>query len=418
MRTLDVGRTRLSGRDSAPPALGCRLFSRRWLRRAGAACLLVLTTGCATFEKPTGFFDGSMARRREERKQRAAAEFEAARNEAEYKSALNLWDRNNLKGCEHGLRSLIERVPSHREARLLLVDVCLAQNNVQDAAEQAERLLADFPDDAPVQYSAALAFDSLGRCDEALIHYQRAVSLAPDNEAYRAGYLAAREAASRRRPKTPNPLADLAAGLTPASIADETAIRGAGLAVAAAPPAPVNGAANRTAASLPTESTGRVKAASTVFADPVSFDDSSGESAEGLIGRGRIALSEGDPTAAAEWFRQAIIRSPNEPRVILLAATAALRYEQPELAAQLLKAAATRFSQQAAIHQTLGLACYRLGDYSAAQDALNKALLLDKSNALSYFLMGCTLAKAGQPDAAEHYLRQAEAIDPRWTTRR
>lgn len=418
MRTPDVGKSRLSGRGTALPYRGSRLLSRRWFGGAAAACLVFLTAGCATFEKPAGFFDGSMARRRDERKQRAAAEFEAARNEAEYKSALNLWDRNNLKGCEQGLRSLLDRVPSHREARLLLVDVCLAQNNVQEAADQAERLLADFPNDAPVQYSAALAFDSLGRCDEALIHYQRAVAIAPDNEAYRAGYLAAREAASRRRPKTPNPLADLAAGLLPASIPEEAAVQGAGLAVAEASPAPVGGGANRTATPSATELTGRAKASSTVFADPISYDDSSGESAEGLIGRGRIALSEGDPTAAAEWFRQAIIRSPNEPRVILSAATAALRYEQPELAVQLLKAAAARFSQHAAIYQTLGLACYRMGDYPAAQDALNKALSLDKSNALSYFLMGCTLAKTGQADAAEHYLRQAEAIDPRWTTRR
>jgi len=399
-----------------PPA-ACRPRRPERLHAALAACLLILTAGCAALEKPAGLFDGSMARRREERKQRAAAEFEAARNEAEYKSALNLWDRNNLKGCEDALRSLLERVPAHRDARLLLVDVCLAQNNLREAAEQAERLLADFPDDAQVHYSAALALDSLGRCDEALIHYQRAVSLAPDNEAYRAGYLAAREAASRRRPKTPNAIADLAAALAPAAIADATAVRAAGHASAETEPRVGERSAKAGAAASSGPPAGR-SAVNAVFADPVSNDDQSSQSAEVLIRKGRIALSEGDPNVAAELFRQAILRSPNEPRVILSAATAALRYEQPELAVQLLKAAAARFPQHPVIHQTLGLACHRLGDYAAAQDALNKALSLDKSNALSYFLMGCTLAKTGQADAAEHYLRQAEAIDPRWTTRR
>ncbi len=404
-----------NGRSSS--LSNCRPFLRQWLGGAVVACLSVLMTGCAGLEKPSGLFDGSMARRREERKQRAAAEFEAARNEAEYKSALNLWDRNNLKGCEDALRSLLEREPGHREARLLLVDVCLAQNNSQEAAAQAERLLADFPDDAQVHYNAALAIDSVGRSDEALVYYQRAVSFAPDNEAYRAGYLAAREAASRRRPKTPNAIADLTAALTPAAIADETAVRAAGHAVVEAGRAEAKRPAQAAAVSQPASSAGR-GAMNADFADPVSNDDGGGRSAEDLIGQGRIALSEGNPNAAAELFRRAILRSPNEPRVILAAATAALRYEQPELAVQLLKAAAARFAEHAAIHQTLGLAYYRLGDYPAAQDALSKALSLDKSKALSYFLMGCTLAKTGRTDAAEHYLRQAEAIDPRWTTRR
>lgn len=405
----------VSGSSSSRP--NGRPFPRQWIGVAIAVCLSILMAGCAGLEKPSGLFDGSMARRREERKQRAAAEFEAARNEAEYKSALNLWDRNNLKGCEDALRSLLERVPGHREARLLLVDVCLAQNNPQEAAAQAERLLADFPDDAQVHYNAALAIDSVGRSDEALIHYQQAVSYAPDNEAYRAGYLAAREAASRRRPKATTAIADLTAALTPAAIADQAAVRAARYATAEAEPPEGKRSAKSGAASLTGTSADR-STANPVFADPVSNDDRSGQSAEALIGKGRIALSEGNPHAAAELFRQAILRSPNEPRIILSAATAALRYEQPELAVQLLKAAAARFAEHAAIHQTLGLAYYRLGDYPAAQDALSQAISLDKSNALSYFLMGCTLAKTGRTDAAEHYLRQAEAIDPRWTTRR
>ncbi len=44
----------------------------------------------------------------------------------------------------------------------------------------------------------------------------------------------------------------------------------------------------------------------------------------------------------------------------------------------------------------LGAAYYRTGDYKSSQVALQQALSLDKSSALSYLLMGCTLAKLGQ----------------------
>ena len=57
---------------------------------------------------------------------------------------------------------------------------------------------------------------------------------------------------------------------------------------------------------------------------------------------------------------------------------------------------------------------YRLGDYAAAQVAIAQGLSLDKSDALAYFLMGSTLARLGQAEAAERQFAEAARLDPRF----
>ena len=79
---------------------------------------------------------------------------------------------------------------------------------------------------------------------------------------------------------------------------------------------------------------------------------------------------------------------------------------------ELLKGAAPRFPRSGAIHRALGTAYYRAGDYQAAQAALEQALSLDKSSALAYFLMGCTLRQRGQLEAAEQHFSRAAELDP------
>jgi Tfp pilus assembly protein PilF len=62
------------------------------------------------------------------------------------------------------------------------------------------------------------------------------------------------------------------------------------------------------------------------------------------------------------------------------------------------------------------VAYYRGGDVASSQRAFEEALRLDSSSGLSYFLMGCALAKLGQVDAAENHFRQARSIDPRYAS--
>ena len=99
------------------------------------------------------------------------------------------------------------------------------------------------------------------------------------------------------------------------------------------------------------------------------------------------------------------------PQVPLGAAVLSLRHNQPELAVRILEEAQPRFAGNAALPRTLGMALYRQGDFKTSQIALQQAIALDKSCALSYLLMGCTLTRLGQTEAAEGYFRQAQLLE-------
>jgi tetratricopeptide (TPR) repeat protein len=70
--------------------------------------------------------------------------------------------------------------------------------------------------------------------------------------------------------------------------------------------------------------------------------------------------------------------------------------------------------QAAALYRVLGTAHYRRGEYQAAQAALCQALSLDKSDALSYFLMGSTLDKLADHEAAQRCFSEAARLDRRF----
>jgi Flp pilus assembly protein TadD len=110
--------------------------------------------------------------------------------------------------------------------------------------------------------------------------------------------------------------------------------------------------------------------------------------------------------------------NPHDPQIPIAAAVSALRRNQPDVAVALLEPSLKRFAESAALRRILGAAYYRLGDYESSQVVLQQALSLDKSSALSYFLMGCTLAKLGQTAAAETHFRQARRLDARYGIRR
>jgi len=105
--------------------------------------------------------------------------------------------------------------------------------------------------------------------------------------------------------------------------------------------------------------------------------------------------------------------NPNDPQILIFAAVSALRSNQPDLAVKLIEEQLSSFPKSATLRQALATAYYRLGNYSATQVVLQQALSLDNSNGLSYFLMGCTLAKLEKFDDAKEYFSRAKAIDPR-----
>ncbi len=79
----------------------------------------------------------------------------------------------------------------------------------------------------------------------------------------------------------------------------------------------------------------------------------------------------------------------------------------------MLQPVAQRFNDSAALVRTLGVAYYRQRDYQRAQRAFEQALSLDNSSGLAYVLMGCTLEKLNQPEAAQANFERARSLDPR-----
>lgn len=114
--------------------------------------------------------------------------------------------------------------------------------------------------------------------------------------------------------------------------------------------------------------------------------------------------------------QQAAKPAAEDLRAVVDAAVEALKRDRPDEAIALIEPVLPEHPQSAALHRTLGTAHFRQGDYAAALTALERSVELDKTHALSYFLMGCTLQKLGQPEAAETRFRQAQAIDPRYAS--
>ena len=96
----------------------------------------------------------------------------------------------------------------------------------------------------------------------------------------------------------------------------------------------------------------------------------------------------------------------------------AIRRDELELAIEIVQDGLKAFPGSPGLYRLSGVAQYRLGDVQAAKASFEQSLSLDKSNPLSYFLMGSTLKKLGQSEAAEQYFLQARRLDPRYAARR
>ena len=64
------------------------------------------------------------------------------------------------------------------------------------------------------------------------------------------------------------------------------------------------------------------------------------------------------------------------------------------------------------LYDRLGDAYLRSGQYSQAQEALNRAVLLEPNSTGPFILLGETFLKLKQPITALHYLDHAEKMDP------
>jgi tetratricopeptide (TPR) repeat protein len=113
-------------------------------------------------------------------------------------------------------------------------------------------------------------------------------------------------------------------------------------------------------------------------------------------------------------LRKAAEDHPDDQQAALDAAVYALRVRQPRAAVEIATSALRDDPASAPLVRVLGMAHFDCGDYATAKASLGRAISLDKSNALAYFLMGSALARMGESEAARPYFDEAARLDPRY----
>jgi len=431
-------------------------------------CSTLLSAGCASVQLPAGVRP-DFTRQKHKRENQAVREFEQHRDFAEYQAALHYWERGDEQDCRRQLDQLLQRNPDYVPARLLQAEVCLAQQRYAEALEEAQGVVDNQPQNAEAHHMMGLVLDAQGRFAEALEHYRRAATLEPDNELYRLGYALAWQSA-HNRPAAPGgtcagqPDSRSAADRRNAQSSSAPAQAGeAGSTLHCLPPPPAGDsrtkggfAIARSVAVAPVafaasaDRAGRAQVSDraqfagsgdaspgvacagsmdgAVYADPATAGRpsifSNGPAgpplagpAAGLLEHARVALQAGRVAEAEAYFRRAQSLDPHNPQIPLAAGLIALSQRRPELGVRILTSATQRFPDSAALSRLLAVSSYRLGDFEGAQAALEHALSLDNSSALSYLLLGCTLTKLGRPEPAEECFRQARRLDPQYAAR-
>jgi tetratricopeptide (TPR) repeat protein len=264
-------------------------------------------------------------------------------------------------------------------AALFKAEAALALGEYEQSAEFALWAVDQTPDHAAARYQAGRALEAAGQLNDAVEQYARAAQLAPEEHIY---------AESRRR---------LASTLEPA----------------------VN-VARVSAESESNITTIGKSAADKSLARPESnratsvIDDAMESESEVALRRGEAALAGGAIQSAQHFLTTAVKASTHDQTTACAAAILALRYEQPEMAAELASLALQGHPRSATLYRIQGTASYRRGDYRSARTALERSLDIDRSQALSHFLLAATLEKLGQTEPAEEHYRRAHAMDARY----
>lgn len=348
------------------------------------APLLLLATGCA---------GGPWASRnvpdvhpiKAQRAKEAGKHIGDQRDRSEFEAAKFAWQQNDAQGARELLEKLLKRNPGHREAGLLMAELLLVEQQPDQAQEQLKHVLARHPDDAEALHAMGLLLEAQNKLPEAQVYFRRASQAAPGKHEYRLS----RDAAAERlqRPESGEAL-----------VSDE----------------PVQLASNE----APAETRALAQQASQPSSRRNEQRPGTKSTSESWLDKAETALAAGQTEAARFEIRQAQQADATDAKIPLSAAILALKHDELELAVEIAQTGIKRFPESAGLYRTLGAAQYRLGEFKSAKDSFERAISLDKSHPLSYFLLGSTLKKLDQSEAAEAYFRQAERLDPRYSARR
>lgn len=134
------------------------------------------------------------------------------------------------------------------------------------------------------------------------------------------------------------------------------------------------------------------------------------------VAKGYLLLENKDTVRARKWFQQAIgYKRKKDPAILLAIAQSNVEANDGNVyyAITLLKDAALKDKNDPEIFITIGDAYRKLLDGSNAFEAYQKALDLDKTNALVYYKMGKIFQAQNNRDMFLSYYRQAIHLDPK-----
>ncbi len=136
------------------------------------------------------------------------------------------------------------------------------------------------------------------------------------------------------------------------------------------------------------------------------------ESAEAYLLAARLLFRREYTPAAEESARKAVALQPNLPLAHALLGEIALAKSQiPESIAEFEKERSIN-PLYGGLYDRLGDAYARSGEYAKAQEALDRAVLLEPTSTGPYILLGKVLLKQHDPATATMYLERAAHMDP------
>jgi len=123
-------------------------------------------------------------------------------------------------------------------------------------------------------------------------------------------------------------------------------------------------------------------------------------------------IKDSSSNAAAPRLRGPIASRPNDPDVPYNLALDSLRKGEPDVALAILEDAVAEHPEAARLYRLQGLVLLGQGASTRARATLNRAVSLDKGDALSYLLMGYALQRTGESQAARQHFAEARRLDP------
>ena len=136
------------------------------------------------------------------------------------------------------------------------------------------------------------------------------------------------------------------------------------------------------------------------------------DSAPAYLLTARMLMRRQNLQSAQEFARKALALNPQMPLAHLLLGEIALGSEQPAEALAEFEKESVQNPLYGPIYDRLGDAYERVGEYQKAQQALQRALLLEPSTTGPLILLGEVLLKRQDPASAATYLERAEKMDP------